>query len=335
MPAVFTAKTARTPGRGKPPQPSPDDPILCRASSSQQVPDTCFPDLAKLVTVSSPLAGSPAIPPTVSGGRPLLDHPNGNPPMSSTRSCYRWMFAGKALFVVSLSVGGLFVGGHVIAEDPATDVRFARIDGTEPGFRALTEDDFVVVNGEETTWSFVDGEIHTTGKPIGVMRTKQKFTNFELVVRWRHLESGGNSGIFAWVTDEGLEGLQPNQLPKTGIELQMLDHGYYDKYLADSGRAADWFSTHGDVFAVGKSRMKPFPPTSPNGSRSFPSEERSLGVNQWNHYYVRGVNGEIRLWVNGVEVSGGSDCDPRSGYFCLEAEGAPVEFKGLRVRELP
>jgi len=210
-----------------------------------------------------------------------------------------------------------------------------RVEGVGPGWVALTADDFSPVNGAADTWKFIDGEIHTTGKPIGVMRTKKTFADFELVVQWRHREPGGNSGIFAWVTDEGLAGLKPGQLPSNGIEIQMLDHGYHEKYTKATGKVGDWFTTHGDIFPVGKSKMKPFPPTSPSGARSFPSKEVSLGVNQWNHYFVRGVDGEIRLWVNGEEVSGGSGCDPKAGYFCLEAEGSPVEFRGLRVRELP
>ena len=81
--------------------------------------------------------------------------------------------------------------------------------------------------------------------------------------------------------------------------------------------------------------MNPFPPTSPNGSRSFPRKELSKGSPDWNHYYVRAINGEIRLWVKGDEVSGGNNCDPATGYLCLESEGSPVEFKDIRVRELP
>jgi hypothetical protein len=34
-------------------------------------------------------------------------------------------------------------------------------------------------------------------------------------------------------------------------------------------------------------------------------------------------------------VSGGTDCQPRSGVLCLESEGAPIQFKNLRIRELP
>jgi len=89
------------------------------------------------------------------------------------------------------------------------------------------------------------------------------------------------------------------------------------------------------VFRVGKAKLTPFPPISPDGSRSFPRKQLSKGVEQWNHYYVRAVNGEIRLWVNGEEVSGGNEADPHSGYLCLESEGSPVEFRNLRIRELP
>src|SRR5436190_993464 len=132
-----------------------------------------------------------------------------------------------------------------------------------------------------------------------------------------------------------IDGSEPGALPELGIEIQMLDHGFAEQYEKRTGKKGDWFTTNGDVFAVGKTVLKPFPPTSPNGSRSFPRRNLSKGVGEWNHYYVRAVNGQIRLWVNGEEVSGGSGAQPRSGYLCMEAEGSPVEFRNIRVRELP
>ena len=39
--------------------------------------------------------------------------------------------------------------------------------------------------------------------------------------------------------------------------------------------------------------------------------------------------------VNGEEVNGGARCTPAQGYLALEAEGAKVEFRNLRIRELP
>ena len=211
----------------------------------------------------------------------------------------------------------------------------AFIDGSGPGWHALTATDFVPVNGYDDTWQWRDSLLYSTGEPIGVMRTNTPYKNFELVVEWRHLRAAGNSGVFAWVPLSALESLQPGELPDYGIEIQMLDHGYKDAYKANTGQEGDWFSTHGDIFPVGESKLIPFPPLSPNGVRSFPSKNRSYGAGTWNHYYVRAINGEVRLWVNGEEVSGGTGAHPSEGYLCLEAEGSPIEFRTIRIRELP
>lgn len=219
--------------------------------------------------------------------------------------------------------------------DEGQDVVRAVIDGSEPGWQALTERDFVNVNCDDNTWTWHDDGVSCTGKPVGVIRSREQLANFEMIAEWRHLRSGGNSGIFVWTAPAALKDLLPGKLPPGGIEVQILDLGYVAEYERTSGEPADWFTTHGDVFPVGSAKMKPFPPTSPNGQRSFPRKNLSHGVGQWNHYYIRCINGEIRLWVNGTEVSGGTDCNPRTGYLCLESEGAPVEFRSLKIRKLP
>ena len=221
------------------------------------------------------------------------------------------------------------------AAEPVKPVTAALIDGTAPGFRRLGEADFTNVNCHDDTWTWKDGVAHCTGEPVGVIRSKEKFTNFELVAEWQHLKEGGNSGLFVWTSDEALANLEPGTLPRGGIEVQVLDLGYATQFEKAHGKKSNWFTTHGDVFPVGTAKLKPFLPLSADGSRSFPRKELSRGVGQWNHYYVRAINGEIRLWVNGEEVSGGADADPRTGYLCLESEGAPVEFKNIRIRELP
>ena len=213
----------------------------------------------------------------------------------------------------------------------------ATIDGGEPGWRVLEEKDFRQVNCKPATWSWTNGMIHCTGTPMGVIRTEKVYTNFELVAQWRHLQSGGNSGIYIWATPDSIKTLSEGKggpFP-SGIEVQVLDHGYKEQYEKRSKKKADWFTTNGDVFPVGSSTMTPFAPTSPDGRRSFPSKNLSKGLGEWNHYYVRAINGEIRLWVNGQEVSGGNNIQPPSGYLCLESEGAPIDFKEIRIRELP
>jgi hypothetical protein len=214
---------------------------------------------------------------------------------------------------------------------------FAKITGTEDGWRPLVEKDFVAVNSADDTWKFDDenATVSCTGQPISVIRTEKAFTNFELVAEWMHEKPAGNSGIFVWTSKASLDALTKPGLPDEGIEVQILDPGFKASYEKSSGKSSDWFTCHGDVFPVKKAKMTPFPPLSPDGVRSFPSAENTKPHGEWNHYYIRAINGEIRLWVNGVELSGGKDCQPSTGYLCLESEGSPIKFRNLRIRELP
>ena len=223
----------------------------------------------------------------------------------------------------------------------------AFVDGD--GWRQLGLADFVDVNGDDDTWREVDGVIVGSGKPLGGARTRQPLRNFELVVEWKHHTHAGNSGIFLWCPESAFTDLPPGQLPRSGIEVQVLDLGYEENWLKSKGSHSDWFTSHGDVFPVGGSTMKAFTPkidyTDDDGntyrvgedssSRSFPNPRLVRPAGEWNHYYIRAINGEVRLWVNGQEVNGGTRCSPATGYLALEAEGAPIEFRNLRLRELP
>lgn len=236
-------------------------------------------------------------------------------------------------FVASLALASFLVLHLSVARSAEPTAQPKLIDSSGPDWKAITAADLVNVNGNEDTWAWKDGVLHCTGKPTGVIRTKKEYKNFELVVEWRHLQSGGNSGVFVWTTEESLAALKPGQLPK-GIEVQILDHGFAEQYEKRTGKKGDWFTTNGDVFPVGV-KMTPFPPTSPNGSRSFPKKNVTKGSPEWNHYYIQAKDGVVRLAVNGEEVSGGENCEPAHGFLCLESEGAPVEFRNLKIRELP
>ncbi|HEY2952318.1 MAG TPA: family 16 glycoside hydrolase, partial [Verrucomicrobiae bacterium] len=155
------------------------------------------------------------------------------------------------------------------------------------------------------------------------------YENFILEIEWRHLTHGGNSGVFVWGTPIAAPGVPFLR----GIEVQVLDHGYATQYEKQTGKKPDWFTTHGDVFPIHGATMKPF--GRHHGERSFPSEERSKRSPEWNHYRIVCTNGVLRLHVNGKEVSGGEECNYRKGYLALESEGAPVEFRNIRIKELP
>ena len=160
------------------------------------------------------------------------------------------------------------------------------------------------------------------------------YKNFEMVLEWKHLRYAGNAGIFIWCPRSVLDKLPRGRLPQ-GIEIQILDLGYEENHLKNKGKHSNWFTSHGGVFPVGVGRMKAFTPEityvakdgtkykvgKPNSARSFPTKRLTRPHGHWNHYYIRAINGEVRLWVNREEVSGGYDCKPSEGHLVMESEG--------------
>lgn len=217
-----------------------------------------------------------------------------------------------------------------------------------PGWVDLTLDDFINVNGNEDTWKQEGNVIVCSGKPNGGARSLKKYGNFELTVQWKHHEHAGNSGLFLWCPEQAFTDLPPGTLPRTGIEIQVLDLGYEENWEKSKGVPSDWFTSHGDIFPVGQASMTaatpmieytkadgtPYTVGKADSSRSFPTERVTNPAGEWNTYAVRAVDGEVTLWVNGIKVNRGFNCNPSHGYLALEAEGALIEFRDLRVREL-
>lgn len=199
-------------------------------------------------------------------------------------------------------------------------------EGFVPMFNGKDLSGWVNANCAPETWSIKDGVVRCTGIPTGAMRTEKQYENFIMECEWRHLTSGGNSGVFIWGSPISAPGVPFLR----GIEVQVLDNGYMKK--ADPTKPR-WFTTHGDVFPIHGATMEPH--GDHNGQRSFPSEERSKPSPEWNHYRITGNNGTLTLAVNGKVVSGGDKCVWRKGYLALESEGAPVEFRNVRIKELP
>ena len=84
-------------------------------------------------------------------------------------------------------------------------------------FNGKDLENWVDVNTSPKTWRVENGILVCSGKPIGVMRSKKQYENFVLVIEWKHMEAGGNSGIFLWS-----DAIPKGRLPK-GMELQMLE----------------------------------------------------------------------------------------------------------------
>ncbi|MDP1563801.1 MAG: DUF1080 domain-containing protein [Pirellulaceae bacterium] len=197
-------------------------------------------------------------------------------------------------------------------------------DDTDEGFVPLFNGrDFtgwVRTNTPESTWSYQDGLVVCTGKPIGELRTEKMYQNFILEVEWRHMVPGGNAGIFLFADDITARGVPFHR----GIEVQVLENAY--------GNTRS-HTTHGDIFPIHGAKMVPV--NGRGGDRAFPSENRSNPSPEWNHYRITAQDGEVSLAVNGKVVTQGKQCSPRKGYICLESEGGVVHYRNVKIKELP
>jgi hypothetical protein len=185
---------------------------------------------------------------------------------------------------------------------------------------------WVNVNTDDDTWWVEDGLLKCSGLPIGVMRSDRQYENFLLHIEWRHMEAGGNSGVFVWSDANIAEG---KQLPK-GVEVQMLELDWVNQHK-QNGKLPPIAYVHGEVFGVGIDTV----PDNPRGTRSKSVENRCKPKGEWNIYDVVCVDGTIKLSVNGKFVNGISQSKIKKGYLCLESEGKEIHFRNLRILELP
>lgn len=223
------------------------------------------------------------------------------------------------------------LGCNIILFGQKADIIF----GTEISLNALvskTDSDkqsinWINVNTDEDTWHKEKDQLICKGLPIGVMRSEKQYENFILKVDWRHMEAGGNSGVFVW------SDATPD--PKTrlpgGVEVQMLELDWVNLNKRD-GKKPPIAYVHGELFGVGGVETIP---DNPRGTRSKSIENRAKGRGIWNSYTVICVDGTIKLSVNGKFVNGIRNATIKKGYLCLESEGAEIQFRNFELVELP
>jgi hypothetical protein len=201
----------------------------------------------------------------------------------------------------------------------------------ELGFRELFNGKdlrgWVDVNTSPDTWSVKDGLLVCTGLPIGVMRSDRQYENFILEIEWRHMEAGGNSGVFLWCDAIPFG----NRLPK-GMEVQMLELDWVNQHKQRDGTLPPIAYVHGELFGAGGMTATP---ENPRGNRSKSLENRCKGKGEWNKYVVVAVDGNVKLSINGKFVNGIRDASFKKGYLCLESEGKEIHFRTIRIMELP
>ncbi|MDG2149654.1 MAG: DUF1080 domain-containing protein [Planctomycetota bacterium] len=184
-------------------------------------------------------------------------------------------------------------------------------DGSLTGLEGWVEQPGGAVLEDMRAWSAGEGALLCEGQPIGYLRTRERFTNYELELEWRFdPELGaGNSGVLLRVIGED------KVWPKS-IESQLHAGNAGDLWNIESfGMAADLSRTSGR-----------------RTTRRAPSSEKPLG--EWNHSRITLDRGRLEVVVNGVVQNTATWCDEVPGYIALQSEGAPIQFRNVVLTPL-
>jgi hypothetical protein len=140
-----------------------------------------------------------------------------------------------------------------------------------------------------------------------VLRHGKELGDFVFHVEWRFVDparKGWNSGIFARAS---------------------ADHTVW--YQAQAGNAAGgfWFGDVPDETGKGKVTRQ----------KLAPLEQRVKPAGEWNVYELIARGDRLTLWANGAVTCEWSGVTVRRGHVGLEAEFHHVEFRNLKLKELP
>ena len=129
----------------------------------------------------------------------------------------------------------------------------------------------------DSLWDVQDGVLHlrtSTRKEHGNLLTDGIYGDFDLKLEWK-ISPGGNSGILFYVQDDPVK---YKEAYSTGPEMQILDNDRHPDGKIPKHHAGDLY----DLIACSKETVKP--------------------VGEWNQAEVYSRKGQLKLYLNGVNV---------------------------------
>jgi len=190
-------------------------------------------------------------------------------------------------------------------------------------FNGKDLDNWVVYAGSDVQdtrdlFTVRDGVIRCAGKPNGYIRTKETYGNFRLHVEWRWVDEPTNSGVLLHVSGE-------DKVWPSAIECQLQHGNAGDIVLIGQGTG----------ITVGDSAYRVNNPASNFLVIGKEGESLEKEPGQWNSYDITSQDGTLEVVVNGTPVNSGREMTHQRGHILLQSEGSAIEFRNIRLSELP
>lgn len=225
----------------------------------------------------------------------------------------RWATLGLLLIVVGCGVDNR-------ASDPKSD---DNADGQakshhESDFTTLTLADFEVYSGklrkgevkpDGPTWREQDGVISCTGLPRGYLYTKKPYRNFVLEFEYRFPK------------------------PKNPAELETLNTGCLIYIQGEHRLWPACLEVQGKYVEMGmiKSNARSIKVMT-NDEPRIRREFRHPPGDSWNKLTVQSSEGALVVQLNGQTLGSSEPTSLKEGLIGFQSEGAPVEFRNIRIR---
>lgn len=162
----------------------------------------------------------------------------------------------------------------------------------------------------DQVWSVEEGVLKCTGKPAGYLRTESNdFENYKLTLEWRWPAEPGNNGVLVHTSTPDELGVWPNSL-----EVQLAHENA------------------GDFWVIGTEIDVENEAERVRGRRHLnltDGAEKPAG--EWNTMEIVCDGPKVTVTVNGELVNEGTNSTVTKGAICLQSEGAPIEYRHIKL----
>jgi len=159
----------------------------------------------------------------------------------------------------------------------------------------------------KSVWKVQDGELRCSGNPVGLLRTKEEYSDYKLSLEWRWPGKPSNSGVLLRMNGE-------DKIWPLCMEAQLMHT-----------RAGD-FVGMGCNFNENKAQKGGPISYTP---RMNDSNEKEPGG--WNKYEIVCKGDTIEATINGQLQNKATGVNISKGYIGLQSEGVPIIFRNIKL----